>query len=215
MRKTLGCFTSLVLLPKMLGKSLLQPVDSRLNNMREIPVTTANGTSLRNLLFFGFKQAVLGSIWGSLLFLLLFFVVLFGPLFIQNLEQLSFEDLKHSLTAISGFYLYGFLITLVVTFLPAILSGICISWISSLMASAKKLTTRRSIAIGVLIGCLFCLIPVGVGLQFSKLLSSNYHLSNEPIIPNMIEITITGFLTAAIVGSWHSLKMYRYLATPS
>ena len=67
---------------------------------------------------------------------------------------------------------------------------------------------------GLITGCFFGLVPVAIGTQFYEILSFSIP-SDEEVIRGMVTITVTGILTAATVGSWHSLHMYRYLATPS
>lgn len=171
--------------------------------------------SSRNLLLKGTRLGFLGAIWGSLLFLALYFtVVLFVPVFFEAPEQISvrfFADF-------SSFYLVGFLITFFVSIIPATLAGFFNSWIHSSVNSSRKLSTRQSVTIGIIVGCLFCLIPTGLGSLSVEILSSlalHDFPSGAGVVREMVTVALTSMVTAALVGSWHSLKIYRYLAAPT
>lgn len=164
-----------------------------------------NIASSRNLLLTGTKFGFLGSIWGSLLFSVLYLVITFvfeGP------EQLSIELVKGFL----GFYWFVFLLTFFVSAVPAILAGMANAWT---LASIENLSKRGSVITGIIIGCLFCLIPTGLGALTAEMLSS-LPLHNPPsraeVVRDMVTVAITSMVTAALVGSWHSLKIYRHLA---
>lgn len=170
-----------------------------------------NIVSSQNLLFTGTKLGFLGSIWGSLLFSALYFAVLFVPVLFEASEQISIELVKDFVS----FYQFGFLLTFFVSVIPAILAGIANAWT---LAGIEDLSRRGSVVTGIIIGCLFCLIPTGLGALGAEMLSSlalNNPLTRAEVLRDVVTVAIISMLTAALVGSWHSLKMYRYLTLPT
>ena len=164
-----------------------------------------NIVSSRNLLLTGTKFGLLGSVWGSLLFSALLFVVPFG---FEAPEQISIEWIKDFF----GFYRFVFFITFFVSVIPAILAGMTNAWT---LASIEDLSKRVSVITGIIIGCLFCLIPTGLG-ALSAEMQSSLVLNNPPseaeVVREMVTVAIISMLTAALVGSWHSLKIHHCLA---
>lgn len=176
--------------------------------MSQMPEMQKNIVSSRNLLLVGAKFGFLGSIWGSLLFSTFYFVL---PFVFESPEQISIEWAKD----LFGFYRFAFFITFFVSVIPAILAGMTNAWIVDSLASIENLSRRNSVITGIIIGCLFCLIPAWLGAKMLSLLILNNPPSRVEEVRDMITIVIISMVTAALVGSWHSLKMYRFLATPS
>lgn len=152
---------------------------------------------------------MLGSVWGSLLFSTLLLV---GPFAFEAQEQLSIEWVKDFF----GFYRIVFLLTFFVSVIPAILAGMTNAWTLASLVSIESLSRKSSVITGIIIGFLFCLIPTWLGvniIDMLSLLSQHNPPSRAELVREMVTIAITSMGTSALVGSWHSLKMYRFLAT--
>lgn len=176
--------------------------------MSQMPEMQKNIVSSRNLLLAGAKLGFLGSIWGSLLFSALYFVV---PFLFEAPEQISTELFKDFF----GFYQIGFLLTFFVSVIPSVLAGLTNAWT---LASIENLSSRGSVFTGIIIGCLFCLVPTGLGaisVEMQSALILNHPPLRAEVVRDMITVTVTSTATAALVGSWHSLKIYRYLTSPA
>jgi len=185
--------------------------------MSHTPILKKNPIPSRTLLIEGTKLGIIGVFWGSFLFLFLYYAVEIVPAFLQATRIVTREEIGDFIFAISGFLGIGFLVTFFVSIIPATLAGFTNTQFLISIARAGKLSTRKSLSFGIVVGCFFCLIPTWLGtlsIKVSSALNFNNPPSRAEEVRDMITIVIISMVTAALVGSWHSLKMYRFLASP-
>lgn len=104
----------------------------------------------------------------------------------------------------------GYILTFLVSVIPATLAGLSNAWLLQVLAKSNALTSLRGIVIGILVGNIFSLIPIYIGVIFITQFVFDTFSGKLPS-QAFLEIALSGLLTSGIVGGWHGSKVANYL----
>lgn len=162
----------------------------------------------------GGKLGLLASVLGSFLFLCFYVSVLWISATLSGVEFVSENFLNdrqgYWFLLLIVYWTLGFLLTFLISVIPSILAGLGNALLLSIFTQSVPLTSFRGVIIGMIVGGIFSIIPISIGLMLlTRFVFDAPSLKEQSQV--IMEIVISGILTALISGAWHGWRMTRYL----